>query len=290
MNIFEDMLLPGLILFSLIAITLLVWFLIRVNAQTKKIAFQKKRVEELLQIQQSDKNRINELEKENQQLFGVVSHDVKGPLNRIFALIQLIQLSSANLQNDQKDYLGKIHIMIADGLGLIRNLADVQKLEGKGIELNPDSFNLSSVLGTMARNYTVIADKKKITVHIDIPPALMVFADRHYTIRIFDNLLSNAIKFSAENKAVFIRTKDDGNKIRIEVRDEGPGFSESDQMRLYKKFQTLTAKPTAGETATGIGLSLVKTLAEKTGAEISCTSRLGEGTTFTVSIRKSMIS
>jgi signal transduction histidine kinase len=138
----------------------------------------------------------------------------------------------------------------------------------------------------LAKNYKVLAEKKNIVLHDDIAPSLMVYYDRYYSNRIFDNLLSNAIKFSAEGKNVFIKASEDGAWVSVAVSDEGPGISEEDQNKLYEKFQTLSARPTAGETSTGIGLSVAKALADKTGAQLMCSSHTGEGTTFTVRIRK----
>jgi signal transduction histidine kinase len=285
----QDILITVLVVFSIALIAALVGFMVGNRSQRRLTKSLEARIDELVWLQKSDQNLIDELERQRQQLFGVVTHDVRGPFNRIFALIQLIQISSNNLQKEQKEYLGKIHIMIADGLGMIRNLADSQKLEGKGIDLHFDTFNLSTVLSVLARNYKVLAEKKNIVLQDDIRPSLMVFSDRHYSNRIFDNLLSNAIKFSGENKSVFIKAVDDGAWVRVEVTDEGPGISEEDQKHLYKKFQTLSAKPTAGETSSGIGLSVAKALADKTGAQLICKSNVGAGTTFTVKMRKEKI-
>jgi signal transduction histidine kinase len=268
----QVILITVLLFYAVATLAMLVWLVARNKSQSR--------------IVKSLQKRIDELEHEKKQLSGVVTHDVRGPFNRIFALIQLIQISSGNLQKDQKEYLGKIHIMIADGLGLIRNLADSQKLEAKRVDLNLDKFNLSTVLSVLARNYKVLAEKKNILLQDDITPSLTVFSDRHYSNRIFDNLLSNAVKFSQPGSSVFITAKDDGAWVCVTVRDEGPGISQEDQSKLFRKFQTLSAKPTAGETSSGIGLSVVKALAEVTGAELSFVSYVGEGTTFTVRIRK----
>jgi two-component system, sensor histidine kinase and response regulator len=282
----ENIGMTPLILFSVALIILLTSVVIRSVANKKRIESYKKRIEELDQIQKSDKDRINELELEIQQLAGVVSHDLRTPFNRMFALMQLMQNSSDNLQHDQKDYLSKTHIVIADGLGMIRNLTDYQKLEGKGIELNSETFNFSSSLGLMARNYKVTSEIKNIQVHLEMQPAMMVYADKYYLYRILDNLVSNAVKFSAEGKNVFIKAHDAGTCIEVSVQDEGPGISEEDKKRLYKKFQTLTAKPTGGEMSTGIGLAVAKTLADKMKAKLSCVSKPGEGSTFTLYIAK----
>lgn len=285
----QDILITTLIVFSIALIAVLVGFIVRDRSQRRVAKSLEARIDELIHLQKSDQNLIDELDRQRQQLFGVVTHDVRGPFNRIFALIELIRISSGNLQKEQKEYLGKIHIMIADGLAMIRNLTDSQKLEGNGVDLNFDTFNLSTALSVLARNYKVLAEKKNIVLHDDIAPALMVFADRYYSSRICDNLLSNAIKFSDENKNVFIKAKNDGAWVSVEVYDEGPGISVEDQQKLYKKFQTLSARPTAGETSNGIGLSVAKALADKMGAQLTCISDVGKGTTFTLRIGKEKI-
>lgn len=275
-----------LISFSITVIILLIWMGIRSNVSKKFIHTQTRKVDELTQLQKDNEILIHELLFEKQQLLGVVSHDLKGPFNRVFALTQLLQNSSDNLQNEQKEYLGKMHGVITDGLAMIRNLMDYQKLEGKGIDLNPEKLNFASIVGVLVRNYKVLAERKNIELHLEMPLVMMVYADKYYVHRILDNLLSNALKFSSENKSVFIRAHDDGLWINVDVRDEGPGISEDDQAKLFTKFQTLSAIPTGGETATGLGLAVAKALADNMKAELSCISKLGQGSIFTLKIRK----
>ena len=280
------MLITVLISFSITVIILLIWMSVRSHASKKLIDTQNKKVEELTQLQKDNEILIQELLFEKQQLLGVVAHDLKGPFNRAFALTQLLQNSSDNLQNEQKDYLAKMHRVIADGLAMIRNLMDYQKLEGNGIDLNPEKLNFASIVGVLVRNYKVLAERKNIELHLEMPLVMMVYADKYYVHRILDNLLSNALKFSSENKSVFIRAHDDGLWINVDVRDEGPGISEDDQAKLFTKFQTLSAIPTGGETATGLGLAVAKALADNMKAELSCISKLGQGSIFTLKIRK----
>lgn len=275
-----------LIIISVTLTIVLIWLGIRSKRTSKLIELQNRRIEELEQIQKTTVVRLQELQVEKQQVFSIVSHDLKGPFNRIFALIQLLQRSSNNLQPDQQEYLAKIHLMIADGLAMMRNLTDNRKLEANEIDLNAETFNFSSLLALLVRNYKVLAEKKKIHLHADILPNMMVHADKFYAPRILDNLLSNALKFSHEGSNIYIKINDDGGWINIAVHDEGPGISNEDQLNLFKKFQPLTARPTGGETATGLGLAVAKTLADKMDAEISCVSNLDEGTVFTLKIRK----
>ena len=113
-----------------------------------------------------------------------------------------------------------------------------------------------------------------------------VIADRLYLTRILENLISNAIKFSPRHKTVVVSIEPNDDTVRIGVKDNGPGISEGDQQNLYMKFHPLTAKPTEGESSTGLGLSIVKSLAEKMKGQISCESKLGEGAKFILTLPK----
>jgi len=279
----------ALIFLSIVSVLLLIVSGVYAARLKSRLEIEKRKAEELLQKNQFIKYRIEELEMEIRQLTGIVSHDLKVPFNRIFALTHLIQRSSDTLLPEQHVYLSKIHIVIADGLGLIRNLADKQKLEGKGIDLTFEPVNLSAVLGLLTRNYKGISEIKKIHLHFQMQPDLMVHADKHYLYRILENVLSNAIKFSPESKNVLVKAIENESDIIVEVRDEGPGISEDEQKRLYQKFQPLTVRPTGGETSTGIGLAVAKAIADKLEAKLSCVSELNSGTTFTLTIRKEKI-
>ncbi|MEQ9414398.1 MAG: HAMP domain-containing sensor histidine kinase [Cyclobacteriaceae bacterium] len=229
--------------------------------------------------------QLNDLNVEKQQIIGVVSHDLKGPFNRIFALMQLMSMSGDNLTDDQKDYVGKIHQIAVDGLNMVRNLLDSRKIEEKVLDLTLEPLDLESFVSSFVKNYKAVAERKKIELIFESPKGISVMADRLYLNRILDNLLSNAIKFSESEKRVIVSIDNSKENILLTVKDEGPGISEEDQKKLYQKFQKLTAKPTGGESSTGIGLSIVKTLIEKMGGSVTCKSQLGEGAAFIITLK-----
>lgn len=230
--------------------------------------------------------QLNDLNIEKQQIIGVVSHDLKGPFNRIFAIMQLMSMSGDNLTDDQKEYVGKIHQIAVDGLNMVRNLLDSRQIDEKILDLTLEPIELKPFVSSFVKNFRSVADRKKINLHFKSPDGVVVMADRLYLSRILDNLLSNAIKFSEKEKNVTVSIENSGEQVLLTVTDEGPGISEEDQKKLYLKFQKLTARPTGGESSTGLGLSIVKTLIEKMGGSISCKSQLDKGAAFTISLKK----
>ena len=247
--------------------------------QSKEIQKQNRELEHRNQL-------LQELNLEKQQIIGVVSHDLKGPFNRIFALIQLMNMSAENLTDDQKEYLGKIHQISVDGLSMVRNLLDNRKLEERGIDMRPEPLNFSAVLNSLVKQYQSLANKKNIAIHYDAPPVASISADKVYLTRIFENLLSNAVKFSPPGKNIFVKVHDFESEIEISIQDEGPGICEEDQTKLYQKYQRLSARPTGGESSTGLGLSIVKTMVEKMDGKIHYEHEEGKGAKFVVNLRK----
>lgn len=271
----------------LVVIGLQVRAYLKLKQKNKLILVQSREIKRQIQEQEKRNKEVGDLVHEKQQLIGLVSHDLKGPFNRIFALIQLMELTNENLTEEQREYLGKIHQIVADGLSMIRNLLDNRRLEDQGIDQTPEQINLALALGSLVKNYRTLAVKKKIQIHFEPPAQAFVLADRMYLSRIFENLISNALKFSPEGKNIYVLIEETGDKFAIKVKDEGPGITKEDQKNLYRKFQRLSARPTGGESSTGLGLSIVKTLVEKMGSEIYCESEEGIGTTFIVKLDKS---
>ncbi len=269
-----------------LAFTVVLIILSRALAKTKKQALVMKIQsaeisKHMLELERQNKE-LEKLNQEKEQIISLVSHDLKGPFNRIFALIQLMNMGQENLTDEQKEYLGKIHQITADGLGMLRNLLDSRRLELRGVELHEVSLDLSVLVASLVKNYRTIAEKKNIEILLEADESIIIQGDRLYLSRILENLLSNAVKFSPEGKKVFVKLKKKAKAIELSVKDEGPGISKEDQLKLYQRFHRLSARPTGGESSNGLGLFIIKTILDKLSAEIFCESELLQGTSFTV--------
>ena len=154
--------------------------------------------------------------------------------------------------------------------------------------MRQEEVDLKKLIQSMIRSYrTTTADKNQEIIFVDEfeNEPLIIESDRLYLNRIFDNLLSNAVKFSPEGKQikVVLVRKSDGLVVRIE--DEGPGISEEDQEKLFQKFQVLSARPTAGETSTGLGLSITKSLVKMLEGSVKYElNPVGRGSVFIIEL------
>lgn len=279
------------VLLALVCFTLagLVWVLIRWRQQRREIEIQRSEISRCREQLAALRQEADEIDRQRKQLLSIVSHDLKGPFNRIFALAQLMAMGEP-LSAQQAAYLQHIHRLVADGLSMVRNLADTRSLEGE-LSVHPEKISVTDAVRATVQQFQAVAEKKKIVLRWQpLSAGIFVVADRAMLARVLDNVLANAIKFSKEQKEIFISIRSETGWGGISIRDQGPGFTPNDEARLYRKFQKLTARPTGGETSTGLGLWIVKLLMDRMGGKIEFKTEPGLGTEFTLFLPESRVS
>jgi signal transduction histidine kinase len=228
--------------------------------------------------------QIEALNLEKQQLISLVSHDLRSPLNRAFALSELLLMDAASLSDFQKDYLEKMRLVIADGLAMMRNLVDYRNLEYRSIDILKESVNMQEFTERLLREFQPTAQKKEIqlqSLHAD--PGLTIVSDKQCLDRVLGNLLSNALKFSKPGQKVLLRTsKTPDENVLVEIEDEIGGFSAEELKTLFSKFKKYKAQPTGNESSTGLGLFVAKAMAERVGGTVTCQSEVGKGSIFKI--------
>ncbi|NJM93517.1 MAG: HAMP domain-containing histidine kinase [Cytophagales bacterium] len=233
------------------------------------------------------KNReLMELNNEKNYIIGIVAHDLKSPLFQIKGLVNLFRLSTKNLTQEQQEFINLMIQSIERASSMISRILDVKALESKILDINLTKTNLTEVVSEVVNDYRIIAKEKEIEIETELFDECYCHIDTDYVSQIFENLISNAIKFSPSNRSIFVKIGQVQDKVRVSVRDEGPGISEEDYPRLFEKFQKLDARPTAGESSTGLGLSIVKKYVEAMNGRVFVESTPGEGSTFHVEFPK----
>jgi two-component system sensor histidine kinase/response regulator len=133
------------------------------------------------------------------------------------------------------------------------------------------------------QNYQEAAVRKNLGLQLAVPDEpVFVCADHGAVRQVLENLISNAVKFSPLGSPILISVSQTENGVDCVVQDRGPGFSPEDKTLMFRRYKRLSARPTAGEPSTGLGLSIVKKLVHAMNADLTCSSELGQGATFTL--------
>ncbi|MCX2744005.1 tetratricopeptide repeat-containing sensor histidine kinase [Mangrovivirga sp. M17] len=227
--------------------------------------------------------RNKEVEAQNaemENLMAIVAHDLKSPLNKIKGLSDILNYTTLN--NDQNDILSKIQNITEEGRRLIEELSFLNNLEANKNSANPKGFDPVELIIEKISEYQPEALAKSIEINYAIESNISEFySDRSYIGRIIDNLLSNAIKFSSLNSKIEVLLTGHTN-LQLKISDHAQGFSEEDKKHLFQKFKRLSARPTHGESSTGLGLSIVKLLVDQLNGSIKVEDTPGGGATFIV--------
>ncbi|HEX4644210.1 MAG TPA: HAMP domain-containing sensor histidine kinase, partial [Verrucomicrobiae bacterium] len=224
--------------------------------------------------------RLVHLNNEKNEFLGIAAHDLKNPLMVIVGNAELVKLTKD--PGGIEKFASTIITAATRMSDLVNNLLNANAIEQGKFVSNLERCDLRALVEQSVEHNQTAATKKGITIKMGASDGLWARADRAATMQILDNLISNAVKYSPPNTTVQVHTLPEAEYIVVSVRDEGPGISEADQKKLFQKFTRLTARPTGGESSTGLGLSIVKRLAEAMSGTVQCHSAIGFGATFTL--------
>jgi len=232
-------------------------------------------------------NRLNgelaELNSEKNEFMAVAVHDLKNPLQNILSTARMIKRSSPGPENTE--FAENIIQQTDRMFNLISKLLSHNAVEEGKIRISKSEFKADSICRDLINDYREAAARKKVDLKFENGcNGHKLFTDYDILFEIMGNIVSNAVKFSPQNTSVLLRTFTEGGNILFEVTDEGPGFNEDDKSRLFRKFSKLSARPTMGESSTGLGLSIVKKLCKLIDADIKLESKPGKGSSFLVKV------
>ena len=234
-------------------------------------------------ILENSTDQLRETLEANKEILGITAHDLKNPLGGIIGLAEMVIHDFENgtqaTYESAVDNLPMLKNEAERMLKIIKDLLDKHR-EGEKSSLNKENVLLGDIVSAVIRWNKKQANNKEIQLHYCADENNIVHADIMSMQRVLDNYVSNAIKYSPSNSNVWIQVQRHENSARVTVRDEGPGLTEKDKQNVFGKMQRLSAKPTAGEHSTGLGLYIVQKLVKAHGGEVGVDSVHGEGATF----------
>ena len=227
---------------------------------------------------------LRQLDGLKDEFVSLVSHELRTPLTSIRGYLELV-LDDAEtpLSGEHRAFLDVVQRNADRLLRLVGDLLFVAQVDAGRLMVERAEVDLAAVAAECVKAAEPIAARREVRVVVDARPTVLV-GDRARLGQLLDNLVSNAIKFSPEGGEVSVRVAAAGARAELEVSDSGIGIPADEQDQLFERFFRSSNARRAAIQGTGLGLVIVRAIAEAHGGTVAVTSREGEGTTFRVEL------
>jgi len=227
--------------------------------------------------------RLLDLNHQKDHFLRIVAHDLRNPLSGIVLATELLE---------EEIELGQVGGIVRsirresmEMQSLIERFLDIARIDSGDIKPEPEQMELVALAHQIAASHQAKNHPKNISFEVQCPASEVdIHADPRFVREVLDNLVSNAAKFSPSGSTVTMRIEAGQREVVFSVEDQGPGLSSEDRAKAFGRFVTLSARPTAGEKSTGLGLNIVKHLVDAMGGRIWIDSVPGQGAAFRVAL------
>jgi signal transduction histidine kinase len=254
-------------------------------------AIQNARLFEQSMVLSEQRERASGLDEENRELqrvadarsqfLSTVSHELRTPLTAISAFSDILSHnSSGNLEERQLTHIDAIRRSTVSLTSLVNDLLDVSRADSGRLSLERKPFDFREFISEFTGVAESLAAHKQQTVTVsNLDGIIWLYGDQSRITQILNNLLSNACKYSPDRSEITINVTSQSGKIEVELTDQGIGIAPHNIGSVFVPFFRAENPETQKQSGTGLGLSVVKTLAELHGGGIQVESQLNQGTT-----------
>jgi signal transduction histidine kinase len=230
---------------------------------------------------QEETKLLKKVENLKQNFISLMSHDLKTPVAKIAGIADV-----AVQQYRMEAQVKESFLMIIDSTKelnkFITSILDLTKIESRNINLNMISKDINPIIEQIVTGLKYEAINKKVKISADLSPLYPIEFDVDLMKRVISNIIENGIKYAGENTSIVVKTWDDEKWVTIEIKDDGVGIPTEDIDHIFDKFYRVKNDASHSIKGSGLGLYLVKYFVELHGGQISASSELGQGTTFTI--------
>ena len=245
-----------------------------------------------------DVTRIERLEHVRQEFLSNVSHELRTPLTAILAFIETLEAGAIDDKEASHRFLSIIRRNSTRMHDLIDDILELSAIEAGNVPVKAEAVELWPIVNDVIASLVTKAEAESVAVSNAVAREAMVFADARRLEQMLTNLVENAIKFNRPNGTVAIKfvsgsetaktprapSSTQSARDRIIVADTGEGIPAQHLERLFERFYRVDRARSRDMGGTGLGLAIVKHLARAHGGEVSVTSELGTGSTFTIEL------
>ncbi len=230
--------------------------------------------------------QMDQLSKLKDEFVYLASHELRTPLTAIKSYNWMIlNGKSEPVGPTTRKYLDIIYSSTERLINLVSEMLDLSRIESGKVVLKAEHVNVNDLLTNVKQEFAARAEEKQLTLETESDNDIVVNADKDKLLQILENLVGNSLKFTPAGGRVKVVCKKADKYASFDVIDTGKGIAEEDLPKLFAKFwrtdNSLVVNPESG---TGLGLYISKQFVELHGGQISASSKLGVGTTFTFTI------
>ncbi len=232
--------------------------------------------------------QLSRIDQMRRDLIANVSHDIRTPLTDIKAYAEMIRDISGDNPEKREKHLNVI-IRETDYLDhLVNDMSELSKMQAGITVLHAENVDLCEIIYDVAEMDQSLIENAGLTLHIDLPEYLTIYADEVKISQVIANFLSNAIKHTPSGKNIYIRAwqMEDEETVRFEIRDEGEGIPEDELPLIWDRYQKSSRSFSRSQTSTGLGLAIVKGILDLHKAAYGVESKEGEGSMFWMEFRE----
>jgi signal transduction histidine kinase len=238
-----------------------------------------------LLVERLHAERMESLEKVKSEILNLVSHELRSPLTVALGYVNMLEEGAlGSMDGQSRSVLPIVAAKLSEMEALVQQMLETSRLQESELLLHVERLDLREVAEEAAETIASLAEAKERVRLVAPAEPVPVEADRARVATILANLLSNAVKYSPRGGAVRCVISTDGHTACVEITDQGLGIAPEDMSKLFTRFGRIMTRENSGISGTGLGLYLSRELARQQGGDITATSEVGRGSTFTLTL------
>ncbi len=244
-------------------------------------------VNELVDKLKADVVQLRKLEQVRSEFLGNVSHELRTPIFSLQGFLETLLDGAIDDPSVSRDFLEKSYAH-ATGLNtLLNDLIEISRIESGEMKMSFRYFQLKEFLHSVVNELRPTAERRQVSLNLEtLHPEVEILGDKEKLRQALNNLIENATKYNKRGGSVTVRYSDENDRVRVSVSDTGIGIPQEHLPRIFERFYRIDKERSREAGGTGLGLAIVKHIVEAHGSKVDVTSEVGEGTSFSFTLKK----